>query len=85
MNKKFLLILSVSLVLLLAVWIYTLRSNQGLSEVEPTAEEVMREVGQTETPEEAGELVIEKIDEEFSTSGEADFNPDDLSDEALGL
>jgi hypothetical protein len=84
MQKKLPLILILALVVL-AAWYYLRSTNETSLEEEQAPAEVMREVEQAETPEDAGELVIEEIDEEFSVSGETDFNVGDLSDEALGL
>ncbi|HEX9817787.1 MAG TPA: hypothetical protein VGA89_02760 [Patescibacteria group bacterium] len=84
MKKNFVLILILSLFLLLVVWWFAIRYD-WFPKVEPTPSAVRQEVETTATPESAGELVIEKIDEELDASSDTDFNPDDLSDESLGL
>lgn len=50
-----------------------------------TQQEAAQEIEEADSEQEATDMTMEKIDDEFSADLEADFATSDLSDDALGL
>ncbi len=80
--KKLWLLIPVAAVIGLA---YLLTRQPAPVEAPATEEEAAAEIEQAETDQEAADIAVQQIDQEFSAEIEEDFAADDLSDEALGL
>ncbi len=80
MNKT--LLIAIAIIGLAIAYLVTKPST---SSVIQTQQEAAQEIKAVETTEEATDLTMEKIDEEFLGDLDDDFETDDLSDEALGI